>query len=102
MFIYYLLSIFGAFLQTVDNWVFWPGLVVVTVCFRRNEWKEIYLLAFSVGLLTDFLIGRSLGTNSMFLLALAAVIYLYRGKFKADWRAFLAILVVSQMVAKFL
>lgn len=102
MIVFYALAIASAFLQTINGWLFWPAVVVVAVGMSQEDGGKVYWLAFVAGLVTDVLTSGFLGGSSIFLLVLAALIYAYRNKFKADWRVGIIVLAAAQIVAKFL
>jgi rod shape-determining protein MreD len=101
MAIYYLIAIVLVFLQTVIAWPFLP-LVVVLLAAGRQESKDVYVLALVVGLLSDLLLGKSLGTTAVFLLLAAALIYLYQWRAKMNLVALAVFLAVFEVIAKIL
>ncbi len=100
MFVYYLVGTVATFFQATNNWLFWPGVVVLVAAFNREQIDEVYWLAFVVGLVTDVLVGNSLGLSAIFLLLLAWVIKYYKTKFKVSWQGLVLVLIISQLIAR--
>lgn len=101
MLIYYLVAIILVFLQTVIAWPFLPVVVVLLAASKQRS-EDVYVLAFLVGILSDLMLGRNLGTTAVFLLLAAVLIYLYQLRAKMNWVSFIIILAIFELLAKIL
>lgn len=101
MLIYYFLAIFAAFLQSINNFLWWPIIAVVVVASRKDDVSRVYLFSFLTGLLTDLVTGRLLGQSAIYFLLITAAIFLVKSRFEFNWRWVGLFLVLAQVVFKF-
>lgn len=99
---YYLLAVLAALMLPINNWLFWPLLVVFWAASTDIESKKIYALAAVSGLLADLLLGRSLGVSALFLLVSSGLLYSYRLFWRMNFLALAIVVVGLSFIEKFL
>lgn len=97
---YYLLIVLAGFLQTMTAGFFWPALVLIWAAGKRGA-LEVYGLAFFGGLFVDLVTGRNLGISCLVLLVLAAVVLLFRSRFKFRLRYLLGFFFLFELLYHF-
>lgn len=94
----YLATLLTAFLQGVNTLFLWPVFPVVWAATHWDSPKRVYWLAFTGGLLTDFLTGRLLGPTAIYFLAVAILISFFRTRFEVSGPSLIIFLILSQLV----
>jgi len=58
--------------------------LIIILSFYTLDFQKIFILSFSLGLLSDFIFGNWIGTTSLLLLTICFLVYLYRRKFSSS------------------
>lgn len=74
------------------------ALFLVVLAFKENT-NRLYVMAFGLGLLTDFFLGTTWGFSSIFDLAFVFLIALFKRKFAYDWRWAIVFVVLFQFIS---
>lgn len=98
---YYLFAVAAVFLQGLFSWSLLV-LAVVLVAAARQEAGKVFSLAFIAGILSDLLLGESLGVTAVFLILAGASVYIYKLRARINWLSWLLIFAAWEAAAKFL
>jgi hypothetical protein len=79
---YYLLGLAGVLGQTLTSSLFWPVIPVAAAAAGQKDFTKVFLLAFILGILADFVVGRVLGESAIFLLVITLFISILKLRFQ--------------------
>ncbi len=92
-----ILSVLSVFLQSIVGGANIPAVLLAFYWDKENV-NRLYILAFAIGLLTDFFLGTNLGFTALFNLIFVGAISLFRTTFAYNWRWAILFIILFQII----
>lgn len=98
MWIFYLAALISVFLQSISRNFFWPIIVVGIAAEMVPNPAVVYTLAAASGILSDVVIGRTVGESALFLLAAALFLLYLNRRFKRSLKIAITAIIVMEVI----